>query len=151
MVKKSFSITTVLLVAILAFILGVLVNKLISPAAFSAPFLANTTPSVRTCVDKKCVVVNNQCSTDNNCATHMQCNDQKKCVVVNGAGANQCSANIDCAAIKDPQAWCKAHNTGVGVTSTAIKYPNGNFSCDCYYLNKDGTHSQTSCSNSHLQ
>ena len=81
---------------------------------------------------------------------HTQCVNQK-CVITNTPGQNQCSTDSNCSTANDPENWCKAHNPGVDLISTAVKYPNGNFSCDCYYINKDGSHSQTTCTNYHLQ
>jgi len=72
-------------------------------------------------------------------------------VSVSGPGDKKCSTDIDCDPMKDPQKWCEANNSGTGLKVRAIKYPNGNFSCDCYYANKDGSRSMAACSNSHLQ
>jgi len=150
--KKYVQIGGILAIAVASFATGLLVNNKIGPAALSVPFLNNTPALTRTCVDQKCVAVTNQCSADVNCATHTQCNNLKKCVSVSGAGTNKCSADKDCNPLTDPQKWCEANNTGIGAFRTvAIKYPNGNFTCDCFYLNKDGTRAQTPCRNYHLQ
>jgi len=82
--------------------------------------------------------------------THAQCANQK-CVVAIGPGQNQCATNDNCLPANDPQHWCDIHNVETGLKVSAERYPNGNFSCDCYYLNRDNTHSQTPCINSHLQ
>lgn len=148
--NKYFMVAGVLAIAFLSFFAGTIFNSAIGPAGLSAPFLTNITPTAHTCIDQKCVAVNNQCSTDSNCETHTQCSNQK-CVVVSGAGTSQCSVDQDCLVIKDPQKWCELNNPGAGLKVNAIKYPNGNFSCDCYYINADGNHAQASCHNSHLQ
>ena len=149
MIKKSFSITTVLIITILAFVAGAFANKIISPAALSVPFLGSAVQPAKTCIDQKCVAVTSQCSTDSSCATHMQCNSSSQCISVSGPGTNKCSANLDCAPTKDPQKWCEANNHGVGLIVTAQVYPNGKFSCNCGY-DVGGTQSEVPCANAHL-
>ena len=90
-----------------------------------------------------------QCSTDKDCETHMECKNLKQCTSVSGTGADKCSTDNDCGySSNDPQQWCTTNNPGVN--STAIKYPGGDFSCECYY-NVSGVISQTPCANSHSE
>jgi hypothetical protein len=121
MVKKILLTVGALLILVLCFATGMIMDKRINSADLSLSLF-----------------------------THAQCVNQK-CVVVNGTGQNQCSIDDNCLTANDPQHWCDTHNTGVNLKVVAQRYPDGNFSCDCYYLNKDGTHSQASCTNSHLQ
>jgi len=76
MIKNNFSILTVLIIAAASFTAGVLVNNVISTAGLSVPFLTQTTPSINTCINQKCVAVEDKCSTDSNCITHMECNEK---------------------------------------------------------------------------
>lgn len=150
MVKNYFLIITILAIAILVFTLGALTSKMMNLAAISGPFSNDITTPIHTCINQKCVAVSSQCSADDDCITHMQCNSQKQCVSVSGAGTNKCFADIDCDPMKDPQKWCETNNPGNGWDVSVTKYPNGNFSCDCYY--KFSTNmTQVPCKNSHLQ
>lgn len=151
MIEKPFLVLIVLIIVILSFFSGVLVGNKFSPAALSIPLLNNPLQNLpqptRTCINQKCVAVSNQCSIDSNCATHTECSSQSQCITVNGPGANKCSANGDCVAIKDPQTWCKTKNPGLN--SVATVYPNGNFSCVCYSTNNISSRAQLPCSNQH--
>jgi hypothetical protein len=149
--KKYLLITSILAIAILSFLVGRATYNIsipIGPAALSIPFLNDTTQKIRTCIDKKCVEVTSQCSSDTECATHMQCNSLRQCVTVKGAGKNQCSINGDCIEIKDPQKWCDAKNPKLYTIAT--KYPNGNFSCTCYSTKNPGDRAQINCIDAHL-
>jgi hypothetical protein len=150
MVKNYFSKITVIVIAILAFTLGMAANKVINSAAISNSFSQDGTTSIHTCVNQKCVAVSKQCSADNECITHMECNDKKQCVSVSGTGTNKCSADIDCDPTKDPQKWCETNNSGEGLYVNVTKYPNGNFSCSCY-IKVSSSITQVPCRNSHLQ
>jgi hypothetical protein len=118
--SKFFSVIGISVIIILVIAVGFIVNKKLNPAGGLSLSLF----------------------------THSQCVD-KKCVIIDGAGQNQCSNDNNC--LVDPTEWCKSHNVADKMVVDAIRYPNGNFSCDCYYLNKDKTHSQTPCFDSHLQ
>jgi len=150
--NRYISTLKILGIGAVGFMAGIVVNNtIINTAALSSiPFLGSSNLSTHTCIDQKCVAVSNQCTTDNNCATHTECDSSKKCVTVDGVGINQCKVSQDCLPIKDPQKWCETNNVSPGMKAIAIVYPSGNFSCDCYYV-VSGTHSETTCKNSHLQ
>ena len=146
--KKYVAIMYALIIVVFVVGAGLIIHKGINPAALSVPYLTHTL-----CYNQKCIVASGtgvgQCSTDNDCQTHMQCNNLKQCVSVAGKGTDKCSTDDDCGYYaKDPQQWCQTNNPGV--ESAAIKYPGGNFSCECYY-DVAGIISQTPCTNSHSE
>ena len=145
--KKNIILTVIIvIIAIILFVAGAIFYKRSNLSALYASF------SHTQCFNKKCISANglgaNQCSADSDCATHLECNNLEQCAVVGGSGPDKCSTASDCY-IADPQAWCKSNNTDTGMNADALIYPDGNFTCECYYIDKDGTHSQTPCINSH--
>ncbi|MGA2417675.1 MAG: hypothetical protein ABSF55_00285 [Candidatus Staskawiczbacteria bacterium] len=97
--KKSLLIIVIVVIAVLCFVVGMLVDNKINSAALSFPLSTHMQ-----CVNQKCVVVagagKNQCSTNGNCVlatptTHTQCVNQK-CVVLPGIGISQCAVDSNC-------------------------------------------------------
>ena len=119
--KSYFLTASIFIVIILGVTIGIAIDKKINSAALSLSLF-----------------------------THEQCVNQK-CIVVNGSGQDQCSTDSNCLYANNPQKWCESHNVQTEMHADALTYPNGNFSCDCYYLNPNGTHSQTPCIDDHIQ